>query len=66
MNEGAAQAFVTAQLQIASALIELEAMKVANAERERNGHAFAYGEDAFFTLQQNLIGQVRETAGWIQ
>jgi hypothetical protein len=35
----------------ASALIELEAMKAANAERASRGEAPAYGEDAFRKLQ---------------
>jgi hypothetical protein len=35
----------------ASALIECEAMKAANAEREARGEALAYGEESFRKLQ---------------
>ena len=36
--------------QIACALIELEAMKVANLTRERDGQSPAYREEAFMAL----------------
>ena len=36
--------------QIASAMIELEAMKATNAERELHGQAQAWNEDAFISL----------------
>lgn len=36
--------------QTASALIELEAMKSANSERERHGEAPAWGEGEFLSL----------------
>lgn len=48
MNEAAAVAFV--QTQTACMLVELEAMRVANAERAHRGMAYAYGEDAFMAL----------------
>lgn len=36
--------------QTASMLVELEAMKVANADRAQNGYAPAYGEKDFLAL----------------
>lgn len=44
-----AAAYVMAQA--VAALIQLESMKVANAERERNGFAPAYDEAAFASLE---------------
>mgnify|MGYP001567463962 FL=1 len=38
------------QAQTAAMLAELEGMKVMNAERERQGMAFAYDEEAFLSL----------------
>ena len=43
------------QGQIACALIELEAMKVANQERQDKGQANAYGEEAFIELQNKYV-----------
>ena len=48
MNPEARVAYV--QLQTAAMLIELESMKVANANRARLGEAPAYGEEAFMQL----------------
>lgn len=42
---------------------EIELAKVANAERERNGYAPAYGEEAFDDIRNRLEGlanQLRE------
>ena len=36
--------------QVACAMIEMFAMKAANHEREQQGYAHAYGEDAFMEL----------------
>ncbi len=38
------------QARVATALIRLEGMRAANAERERHGHALAYDEEAFEAL----------------
>ncbi len=49
------------QSQVACLLVELEAMKAANMEREHRGEAIAYGEDAFrellgrYTVQHNDV-----------
>jgi hypothetical protein len=48
MMQANGAAYVNAQ--VACALIEMESMKVANQERMAQGHAFAYGEDAFLAL----------------
>ena len=37
------------------ALIELEAMKTANKEREMRGESLAYSEEAFMDLRKNHI-----------
>lgn len=57
--------YVLALEAIAYAQISSEGYKVANAEREREGKAPAYDESAFFTLAENMRGQVREAANWI-
>lgn len=36
--------------QTVSAMAEIEAMKALNTERERNGHALAYSEEAFLQV----------------
>ena len=36
----------------ASTLVELEAMKVANRQRQHAGQADAYGEEAFYALHE--------------
>lgn len=48
MNEQ--QRCIWLQSQIACALIEMEAMKAANVERESEGKALAYDEEAFMNL----------------
>lgn len=48
MNEQQAAAFVMAQT--ACMLVEMEAMKVANQEREMRGLSLAYNEGAFQEL----------------
>lgn len=39
---------------IAAANARIEGMKALNAERQSNGHALAYDEDAFFAEAANL------------
>jgi len=51
MNEMALQSVAYVHAQVACALIELEAMKAANRERDICGDAPAYGEAAFMALQ---------------
>lgn len=41
--------------QAACALIELEAMKAANSERQQRGESDAYGEKAFMELQNKYV-----------
>lgn len=62
----ALNAYATASAAIASALIEVEAMKVANAERERQDKAFAYDEKAFRTVQEYMEAQVRSQLQWVR
>ena len=40
--------------EIAAIKAEIEAMKIANTLRERNGHAPAYGEDDFMKAAEEL------------
>lgn len=47
-GENGNAAFVFSQT--ACALIEMEAMKAANAERESQGYSLAYDEEAFLAL----------------
>jgi len=55
MNENQKTVFV--QSQIACAIIELESMKAANAERERRGESQAYPEESFIALlDRYMIG----------
>lgn len=58
-SASALSAFGSAMCVLLEAAIELEAMKVANNEREQDGKALAYDDSAFFTLQQNMIGRFR-------
>jgi hypothetical protein len=46
----AEQAIAFVQAQTACMLVEMEAMKAANRERDTQGKALAYGEDAFMAL----------------
>lgn len=48
MNSNEATSYVFAQA--ICALAEIEAMKAANFEREQQGYALAYGEDAFYNV----------------
>ena len=41
----------------------IEGMKAANTEREKNGYALAYGESAFFEVEQELITLVSAEIG---
>jgi hypothetical protein len=50
-NEQLAKNLTYINSQVACALIELEAMKAANAERARKHEAPAYTEENFMTLQ---------------
>lgn len=52
MNELQQIAYV--QAQVACALIELEARKVANEERRARGEALAYAEEGFRDIVRNL------------
>lgn len=53
MNAEQQAAFIFAQA--VSALIELEAMKATNAERELKGQAQAWNEEAFMSLQSKYV-----------
>ncbi len=55
------------QSQVACALIEMEAMKAANVEREQRGESLAYDEAAFMAIidkygihHNAVIGFMRE------
>lgn len=48
MNHNEAAAFINSQ--VACALIEVESMKAANTERESQGYALAYDEEAFMAI----------------
>jgi len=50
---------------IAVALIETEAMKAANREREREGMAQAYPESAFFRVANDMESRVNELASFM-
>lgn len=57
--------FVLSLSAIASALIETQAMIVANQERERHNEAPAYGPEVFFMVQQNMQDSVNRLASYI-
>ena len=44
--------------------IELESMKTANKEREINGHALAYDENAFYALTNTVQDIVHEAGSF--
>jgi hypothetical protein len=45
-----------AQASIAAANAMVEGMKIANAERYADGKAFAYDEEAFCSVSEELLG----------
>ncbi len=50
---------------IAYALIETEAMKVTNLERERDGKALAYDESAFYRVAEDMRGSVNKLLSYV-
>lgn len=41
--------------QAVAAMADIEAMKAMNTERERNGYALAYDENAFFAVADRYV-----------
>lgn len=58
MDEGTVRQFAECQAilaEIESIKIEVEGMKVANAERLANGYSLAYGEDVFNDMAKLVL-----------
>lgn len=52
MNTDQRIAYINAQ--VVCAMAEIEGMKAANTERERNGYSLAYGEEAFYAVPEKF------------
>ena len=66
MNAGAAQQALMALQTMAYALIEMEAMKAENMQREANGLAMAYDSSDFMNVAETMIQQSRNYIEWVK